>query len=405
MKRTRLVGLTLVVLLLTSCSATVVHHGQADPSTNLPRGSVTTTPSRVGPLTTTTTTQPSATQTDDLTWVSPTRGWALTSTCPSAACTAVLSTTDGGSIWTPIGSIAASAGACDTGCDPNGPQVTHIRFANDLDGYAYDPNLFVTTDGGVSWHQVPGPMVAALEPAGSDVIRISYTQTGCPGPCDLTVQEASAGSAAWRLLKAPFQADSVQLVRQGVDDIYVAGFANPAGGADDAHATLWLSANGGASWTERADPCVQVGQDEYDLAALAAAPSSVVTGLCVDRGGQHSYVAVSTDGGAEFTGEQIMPGSDFFRSIAVTNASAIFLSGYTTGPNATSRFLLWASQDGGQDWKQVASESGSPSDQYPLSGFLGFENASVGRWCPGGNALWNTTDGGSSWIVQPLYPT
>ena len=120
-------------------------------------------------------------------------GWALVGqgTCGQTTCADVLTTTDGGSVWHQIGSIAATLSDC-VGCGT--PGVSHIRFANDLDGYAFGPDLFVTTDGGVTWSQENGPYVAALEPAGGTVMRVAYTETGCPGPCDLTIQTAPAGS-------------------------------------------------------------------------------------------------------------------------------------------------------------------------------------------------------------------
>ena len=73
----------------------------------------------------------------------------------------------------------------------------------------------------------------------------------------------------------------------------------PAGGAESAHATLMISDDGGATWSTRADPCVDVGGDEYDTSALAAAPGPALAVLCQDRMQPlNMYVAVARDGGA-----------------------------------------------------------------------------------------------------------
>ncbi|HEY3844742.1 MAG TPA: hypothetical protein VGL48_15935 [Acidimicrobiales bacterium] len=355
----------------------------------------------------TTTTVPASSrpEIEDLTWVSATRGWALvhTARCGSA-CSEVMETTDGGATWGPVGWIDAASGPCRADCgDGGGPAVTRIRFANDLDGYAYDPSLFVTSDGGETWTEENGPSVAALEPAGSTVMRIAYTQSGCPGPCDLTVEEAPAGGTNWNVLSRPFQGDAVQLVRRGVDDAYVVAFENPAGGADDEHAKLMLSHDGGASWSARADPCGDVGGDEYDAAAIAAASPSVLAVLCRDRvGSQASYVDLSTDGGGDFTARPALPGPDTAAALAAISATDL-LVGTVGGMNPQSgRFALFSSNDGGAHWQQVAAETGPIDPDNPAQPFLGFETASVGRWIGDPSDLWETTDGGNTWFRQTI---
>src|ERR1700677_1529766 len=207
-------------------NATPTTAANAVPTTTAPPTTTTTRP----PVAPTTEVAPPVPEVEDLTWVSDTHGWALVGqgTCGQTTCADVLTTTDGGSVWHQIGSIAATLSDC-VGCGT--PGVSHIRFANDLDGYAFGPDLFVTTDGGITWSQENGPYVAALEPAGGTVMRVAYTGTGCPGPCDLTVQTAPAGTDGRRSPTKPCQADAVHLVRQGPDDAYVAVFENPAGGA------------------------------------------------------------------------------------------------------------------------------------------------------------------------------
>jgi photosystem II stability/assembly factor-like uncharacterized protein len=340
---------------------------------------------------------------DDLTWISPSHGWALVDDgrCGQGTGTEVLTTTNGGAAWTPVGSIAARSGNC-SGAGLVG--VSHIRFANDLDGYAFGLQLYVTTDGGATWTQQNGPYVTALEPAGTNVMRISFTHTGCPGPCDFAVQSAPAGSDAWQSLTAPFSGDAVQLVRQG-GDAYVAVFGNPAGGAGDAHTTLMMSQDGGVTWGERADPCDDVGGDEYDTVAISAAPQSVLVALCRDRfEARRAYVAVSTDSGAVFAGQSVVSEPVFLGTIAATSASTVFLGTAGSQGTGSAQWVLLVSTDGGSSWRTVVHETGQAQPYFPADPFLGFENATVGRWVGNPHHLWETTDGGVHWVEQAIAP-
>lgn len=385
------VTVVLPLVLLTACGAPRTT-AKAIPTTTI----IPPTP------TTATSSPPSQEVVNDLTWVSDTHGWALVSQsgCQRSCTSEVLTTTNGGASWTEVGSLPSSE-TCVTGCDENEPQAFNIRFGNDSDGYAFDPNLFVTTDGGRSWVPEQGPQVVALEIAGSSVIRISSTHGGCPGPCDAVVEEAPIGSSSWReLYPIPIDAGRVQLVRQGPDNVYAAGFQNPAGGAVDEQTTLFISHDGGVSWTERADPCGYSGAAENDTEAMAAAPDDVLAVLCSPRFGGADFVDVSSDGGKTFDSTASLPGDVGFLLVAVTNPDDVFVS---TGPNGGGQGVLEASHDGGRNWNQVASDTGQAGGySSPNAGFLGFESSSVGRWIGSPSDIWTTTDDGITWSYRPI---
>jgi photosystem II stability/assembly factor-like uncharacterized protein len=398
--------LTLGALLAACSSAAPPRHHSAAPSTT----TTSALPSSISSPTTSTTTPsppPSNLPIDDLTWISATHGWALvgSTNCAEPKCAEVLTTTDGGSTWSEIGWIPLGSNDCPGGCNGNGSGVTHIRFANAMDGYAYDPDLFVTTDGGQFWSKISGPMVAALEPDGSSVMRVAYTQTGCPGPCDLTIETAPAGSESWVTVHAPFQGDSVQLIRQG-NAAYVATFQNPAGGAGNAQATLLLSTDNGETWTSRPDPCSYTASVEYDTEAITAAPGGVIVALCQQRGGgMHDYVALSANGGTTFLPQPAMPGTAIFGSIAAASASDLVVAGGTNGQQPP-RTVLYDSRDGGRTWEMVASQAATSTAAigFVPPTYLGFESASVGRWASGTDLLFQTSDGGLTWpstFVEP----
>jgi photosystem II stability/assembly factor-like uncharacterized protein len=399
-KRLTVVIATVVLstLVLSACSTGSRPHATKATTTTTTRHHTSTTK----PVTTTAPGPRPASLVDDLTFISPTQGWALAdqSSCGQPTCTQVLTTTDGGATWTKVGTIPSPSN-CTT-CGLVG--VSHIRFANALDGYAFGPGFFTSSDGGATWTQPAGPNVVALEPVGSNVMRISFTQTGCPGPCDLTVQSAAAGSTAWQTVRGPFQADSVQLVRQATD-AYVAVYGNPAGGGVGS-TTMMISQDDGATWGERADPCDEVGGDEFDTVAISAAPQSVLVALCRDRAQpQRSYVAVSTDSGMVFTAQSMLPNSrpaGPFGAVAATSATSLFVG--TAGASGTGRaqWTLLASSDGGQTWRQAVVQRGTLQPNFPAETFLGFENGSVGRWVGYPSNIWETTDGGGQWVKQSI---
>jgi photosystem II stability/assembly factor-like uncharacterized protein len=343
---------------------------------------------------------------EDLTWVSDTHGWALVEGhgCGQTICDDVLTTTDGGTDWDRIGVVPAPPDGC---AECASPGVSHIRFANDLDGYAFGPDLFVTTDGGAVWSGEPGPSVVDLEPAGADVMRVTSPSSGCPGPCAPSVQEAAAGSDVWRTLTPPFSGDvaTVQLVRQGPDDAYVAVYPDDMSGV--AQATVMISRDDGLTWDDRADPCGEVDGHPIEMHALAAAPGAVLAALCVGQAeGQPAFVAISVDGGRDFVPGTFIPGSgsDSFDTIAATSASGLVLGTGGLGGPGVEHYALLASRDGGRTWSQVANESGPAERNQPApdNGFLGFESSTVGRWVGYPDDIWETTDGGRRWTRQSL---
>lgn len=351
--------------------------------------------------TTSTTTNPAnlakMTYVQSLTWVSETHGWALVGhdECIHRCSERVLTTTDGAHSWSRVGTVPGvpyCTGAC----------ASSIRFANSTYGYAFGPDLFMSADGGRSWTLQPGPAVVGLEIAGSDVIRVSATGSGCPGPCNLAVEEAPIGSSSWTTLySVPLQGSShVQLVRRGPNDIYLADFQNPAGGAGDEQTTLFVSHDGGATWTARQDPCGYSGGSENDTIAIAAAPGKVVAALCIVRTGlEPDFVALSTNGAVSFVRSDPLPKNVAFEVLGATSATSIFV-GTAPGSGAPT---LEATSDGGLEWTQVARDAPSPAATYVASrGFLGFETTTVGRWIGAPNDIYTTVDGGLTWTRRPI---
>ncbi len=343
----------------------------------------------------------------DLTWVSDQRGWALAAVpCGRDLCPRLAATTDGGRTWaalpTPPGRVLDPSGL--GGCAP-ADCVSQVRFATATVGYLFGPALFQTSDGGRSWHRVPSRPVEALEPSAGTVVRVVYDHTGCPGPCDRAVQETTAGSATWHTvlhIPAASAADGVvaQLVRQGISVIYVPVLGHVAGGAGLAYTVIFRSTDGGATWQRQADPCRVIGPQEHDAAGLAAAPGGFAAVLCAPRNGAGpAFVRTSADNGSSWGPPHQAPGGTRAQVSLIAAASAAHLVLATGGETGEGPFTyqLFASADGGLRWSAVVTGTAQLVPQAPGASFLGFEDATVGRWISGPRAIWTTGDAGQRW--------
>jgi photosystem II stability/assembly factor-like uncharacterized protein len=317
----------------------------------------------------------------DLTFVSEDTGWALASAdCVrgSGRCTALLRTTDGTN-WKSMPGAEFNVAGVTGGCSY--PCVRNIRFANDKVGYAFGPKaLLVTTDGGASWQAQKGGAIL-LETLDNNVVRVTSSHTGCPGPCNVQVQTSDIGSTTWTTANftGPTATNDVSLSRGG-SDAYLLFTGHTAGGAQNAQSTMYRSTNDGRVWQSVDEPCPQSG-GEVDSYAVAAAPSGRVSVLCANRQApQRWFVATSTDDGATVTAE---PGT-------VPAATAGLLTGDPTTVLVTGGTGLSRSADGGRTWQVVPRVTGTVT-------FVGFESETVGRAVTDQHTIWTTHDAGKTW--------
>src|SRR5215472_13645827 len=273
----------------------------------------------------------------DTSWVSAAAGWALAAQpCLKGTCTRLARTTDAGQDWQPLpdpaagiqdGTINCSAQAC----------VSQVSFATRAIGYLYGPALLMTTDGGLTWHAQPGPQTETLAIAGRRVYRVTYRSSGCPGPCQPSLQEAEAGTAGWRTLIArlaePGRSDSAQIVASG-PDVLVALYGSLAGPVP-AQAVVYRSVDGGGTWRRAADPCGGLGpqgpNQEEDLIGLAAAPGGFFTGLCAPHNGTSTFVITSADAGATWRPTAAPPDGQWLGLVAAAGPATIALASGATG--------------------------------------------------------------------------
>lgn len=337
-------------------------------------------------------------QVQSMTFVSDQHGFALGSfSCGTSRCDALLASTDGGATWGQLSAPAKIAAGPDNVCPAGQPCVQQVRFATPLVGYAYDPSLLMTTDGGATWQQLPASNVSSLETADGTVVRVDSGSAGCSG-APAQVQLAPTGSTAWRPLPAPaftMMCPPV-LYRQGVR-LILAAYGNPSGGVR-ATAQIARSSTLGTTWASGPDSCG--GTDGY-ASSVALAPPGVLAVLCqhqqISPTGSYgpAWVRVSVNMGVSFgpdeqvaSGPAAPPGTLLHYQLAASSAGRLLV--VEAGPHS-SRVLL--SQNGGQTWSAVLSlGAGNPI-------LVGYEDPLTGRIAMG-DQVWTTRDGGQTWTAN-----
>lgn len=266
-----------------------------------------------------------------VTFVSASEGWVLgTAPCAHRPCTSVVRTVDGGRSWTgtPAPRFPLAPWAGQRG-------LSSIRFADPLDGFAFGSQLWVTHNGGATWHHVRLPgRIGDLETSAGTVYAAVVTRRG-----RVTVYENGAGGGRWI---------PVPGLPAGVP-----GYA--ALGTITLHGTAaWIilgnrlyATRAGRFWTEEPVRCPR----DFQMASAGAFSARRVTLLCVGgpaAGSASKILYSSRDGGARFRRAGVPPaGGDQLDLLAQPAARHIFI--------ATSSGATWldVSGNGGRTWGET----------------------------------------------------
>jgi photosystem II stability/assembly factor-like uncharacterized protein len=319
----------------------------------------------------------------------------------------LFSTTDGGSTWHEVGRAPVGDG-------PMAVDQPALTFVSAADGVEYGTRgAFATHDGGSTWTPIPVPgRVVASTGAGRDLWLTDTTCTQSPStaPCTVGIEASSDAGRTWRALdlpSEPFRAAQTAVGTGGA--LVVAEWGDHEGYSANNPGVLLVSTDGGGSWQQSPLPCPA----EFRLGGqLSLAPSSHTIWLvCSGQGAvgtRANAVYRSTDLGTSWVAESAYP--------MALDATAHLPPGAPTGTiyalvarSSTDAWVLeWprggllATSDGGRSWHDAlpATISQRIGTQIRALAVVTPTRAYVAAhaFSPtihGG--LWRTADGGRTW--------
>jgi photosystem II stability/assembly factor-like uncharacterized protein len=324
-------------------------------------------------------------------WPTPTDGYLLggvacgtDTSCPAE----VLATHDGGKTW-------SAAGRLHNGLAKSGePGLTSLQFASKKFGWAYDPFLEVTRDGGKSWAQVdlPGGAAKVLDLFAAQDGTYVVT-SGCEigsGVCDerpLKVWRAPAGkSTGWKQVNVQVDAaDHVAIDAIGPTVYFMAApYIGPG--------RLTTITNGKVRSTT-AVACAEGG--DAGVSDIATNGPGRVFVLCLanaGRGHSDKTLMVSGDGGKTFRYDAIPGGLGLASQLSVNPDGAVMLTTLTASLvyNRPTLSKAWRID---QEWLENSEHIHDLVQQNGTTAWLVERDAAYTQ----NTQLWVSHDAGASW--------
>ena len=190
----------------------------------------------------------------DVDFVSPDTGWAVGLRCVGETCdVATWRTDDGARTWSgPVTVATAVPRSTYQEEDPSGGGVRSLRMVDTQNGYAFNPDLYRTRDGGRTWDRMAQQSkVTSVSVAGTSVW---VTERGCAAgvDCDVVVRAGIVGGRELRDLDVPETNAASAIVRRASEQVgYLVMWDSPSGEAPSVNVTT----DGGRTWNARPMPC------------------------------------------------------------------------------------------------------------------------------------------------------
>jgi hypothetical protein len=403
-------------LLLAGCSGG--NNSSKPGATSKPRPTTTapgSTPTTSATTTTTAATSaptggpvPAGFQAQSATFVSADQGWVLgTASCAKAPCTSVVRTNDDGVTWVgipaPVDGLENPQSGSTT---PSG--VSEIRFADNLSGWIFGPDLWSTHDGGAKWsHITSGPgasRVVDLESSGGFVYVVTE---------QCAAQVNSCPGQLWRSANATDDFQTVATFALAAED----GYTGPILAVHDATGYLVTGAStstigtpallvtaNGTTWAPEPNPCrAQLGEisvapvDTVRAAMLCsgegAAGSSTKALLATSDGG-HTWVPEGSPPPSNGDGGTLSAASVGTLAIATSSADTSIYRSVNGGATWTTPLAL---NDGGEGWGDFGFTTSTHG--FAIHAPVGRYQTSTGATTENIGTMYITSDAGATWSV------
>jgi photosystem II stability/assembly factor-like uncharacterized protein len=259
---------------------------------------------------------------------------------------------------------------------------SRVFFADERDGWILNAGLWSTHDGGRTWHQVTvRGTVLGLAPDGPNHPMLLLT-SGKHGPVLL---RSAPGRDHWVPTGAtlPAVGGNAHLTRDS-EHVYVVRFDETGDGS-----SLEVSADGGASFRPRPDPCGGLSFSE----SLTRGPDGSLWFLCGSEGsagGQFKKAYVSTNDGRSWAALPKLTVGGYTNFMTFGSASLGLLM--------MNRSPLWLTTDRGAHWRAVVQRH--DEGFFTAGGWFGSMAYALTT-----RAVWVTNDGGHHWWEHRFGPS
>jgi photosystem II stability/assembly factor-like uncharacterized protein len=321
-----------------------------------------------------------------------------TGKCSPRPCSDFVTTTDGAKTWSLVGSLPVPIEKLGKG---KAVGVNEVRFSTTSVGWAFDPLLVKTTDGGQTWTQetIPGgghqvlSLAADVHGAWAVVSACKYGHGICKQP--LTFWHTSL-NGSWKQIPLDLAASIDTDVAVHGKTVYVEVGTLFTGGDQD----QVFASTDGRHFSTRPSPCDHT--QDLELTQIVPTTATDVNLLCVGDPGMSKAVKTvyRSDDTAKTTTYAGQAGFEGIQSqLAASRSGNLAMSSQSDGSfvyvndgGGTSWSMPVGLGDGGLGWNDIV---------YTTNKTAWVIHAPAGGFEPQG-VLYVTHDAGQSWQPQPF---